>query len=72
MSEPTSKEPDAKYHPCNVCGVDAVACLRPDMDIKGLCFCEVHRDEVYMVYMLVLDPEHEKQVRTLTKKWKYK
>lgn len=56
-------------YPCNVCGVDAIACLRPDMDIKGLCFCEAHRDEVYVVYMLILDDD---EIDDLIKDWKFK
>lgn len=36
---------DTKVHPCNVCGKDAVACLSPDIDIKGLCYCEAHKEE---------------------------
>lgn len=66
----SNKLNEPKVYPCNVCGKDAVACLSPDMDIKGLCFCEEHRDEVNMVYMSIgmIEP---KLVKSLMKDWKY-
>ncbi len=61
-------------HPCNVCGKDAVACLSPDMDIKGLCFCEAHREDVYMVYMTMIDTNIDGTIiaKGMMKNWKYK
>lgn len=61
----------AKYHPCNVCGKDAVACLSPDIDVKGLCFCTEHKEEVQMVYMGIgsISPE---VIEQLMKDWKFK
>lgn len=69
-----TKELDStpKVYPCNVCGEDAIACLRPDMDIKGICFCEEHRDEVYSVYMILGNPDSEPLVKQLMKDWKFK
>jgi len=40
------KKEKSKYYPCMICGKDAVGCFSPDLDIKGLCFCEKHREEV--------------------------
>lgn len=60
-----------KYHPCNVCGKDAIACLSPDMDIKGLCYCEEHVNEVRTVYTLIMCGSDD-EVERLMKKWKYK
>ena len=59
-------------YPCNVCGEPAVACLRPDMDVKGLCFCDKHREEVYAVYMLILSLDEDDLVDGLIKDWKFK
>ena len=58
-------------YPCNVCGEDAVACLRPDLDIKGLCFCEPHRDEVYTVYMMLLQDGGEEMAKPIIAKWRH-
>lgn len=56
-------------YPCNVCGEPAIACLRPDMDLKGLCFCEEHRDEVYAVYTMIISGDDVEQYVT---HWKHK
>jgi len=68
---PTDTKEEPKYHPCNVCGVDAVACLSPDMDVKGLCFCEEHQRKVSTVYMLLMSGD-DAQVEILMKDWKHK
>lgn len=59
-----------KYYPCDVegCTKDAIACLRPDMDIKGLCFCEEHRQHVYAAYLLALDGDVEEANKMLGRK----
>lgn len=62
---------ETKYHPCNVCGKDAIACLSPDMDIKGLCFCEEHREDVYIVYVMIIQGTPEMAEKAM-KNWKFK
>jgi hypothetical protein len=42
------------HYPCRVCDKQAVGCFRPDLDIKGLCFCEEHKDEVMIEYMTII------------------
>lgn len=59
-------------YPCNVCGQEAIACLRPDMDIKGLCFCEAHRDQVYAVYTLLLMDDGLETAKEIMQDWKSK
>lgn len=66
---PVKKAPNV--YPCNVCGVDAVACYRPDMDIKGLCFCTEHQNEVQMVYMSI-GSVPESVIKSLMAGWKFK
>lgn len=61
----------SKKYPCNVCGEDAVACLSPDIDIKGLCFCEKHRFTVYAVYHAII-ADDEADIAEMIKDWKYK
>jgi len=42
------------HYPCRVCDKKAVGCFSPDLDIKGLCFCEEHKDEVMIEYMTII------------------
>ncbi len=70
-----SKKP--KFYPCNVCGEPAVACLRPDPDVKGLCFCDEHRAEVYDVYSVITSAdssltELKGMLKQMMKGWKHK
>jgi hypothetical protein len=68
-----SKQPNKPtVYPCNVCGIDAIGCYRPDMDIKGLCFCAEHREDVFLVYVLIMQDNMPDTVEDLMKDWKYK
>lgn len=40
---------------CHVCEKEAVGRLSPDMDLKGIPFCETHRDDMYAAYLTLLD-----------------
>jgi len=57
-----------KNHPCNKgdCKKEAVGCFRPDIDIKGLCFCKEHKEEVQMAYALLLQGD-EKMCKEILK-----
>lgn len=59
-------------HPCNVCGEDAIGCYSPDIDIKGLCFCEEHKEQVSRVYTVIMTGGCQELCDTLMKDWKYK
>lgn len=67
QNEPWRKD----FQPCNVCDKQAVGCLSPDMDIKGLCFCAEHKDEVARVYMII-SSDQPNLIKTLMKYWKHK
>jgi len=50
-----SKEDWRKTHyPCRVCGKKAIACLRPDMDLQGLCYCKKHEAQVKYEYFDII------------------
>ena len=49
-----------KYYKCMICGKDAVGCYSPDMDIKGLCFCEKHKDDVFIKYLEIINDAQKK------------
>lgn len=52
---PHTTEPWRKTHrACNVCDKQATGCYSPDLDIKGLCFCAEHKDEVQLVYVMLM------------------
>jgi len=45
-------------YPCRECAksgkkVMAVGCFRPDLDMRGLCFCERHKEKVSMEYLTI-------------------
>ena len=46
-----------KYYKCMICDKKAVGCYTSDMDIKGMCFCEEHREEVFIKYYNLLHKE---------------
>lgn len=48
------KKEKPKYYPCMICGKDAVGCYSPDLDIKGLCFCKKHQEEVFLKYWKII------------------
>lgn len=58
-------------YPCNVCDAPAIGCYRPDIDIKGFCFCKEHQDEVFMVYRVVLSGD-ESIYKPMMEGWKHK
>jgi len=37
-----------------ICGKDAIGCYSPDLDIKGLCFCKKHQEEVFAKYCKII------------------
>lgn len=58
-------------YPCNVCDQKSVGRYTLDLDIKGFCFCEEHRDQVFLVYMMVVQGTPE-MAEGIMKDWKYK
>lgn len=67
-----TKEPWRKTHrPCNVCDKKAIGCYSPDLDVKGLCFCEEHKDQVFMAYMMLMQGT-EDLAKSAMKGWKHK
>lgn len=55
---------EPQYHPCHLCeknGIkrDAVGCFSPDLDIKGLCFCDEHKENTMIMYMRILQDARE-------------
>lgn len=42
------------HYPCRVCGKQAIGCYSPDLDIRGLCFCKKHKEDVMVEYMLII------------------
>lgn len=49
-----TNETKARVHSCDKCGKDAVGCFRNDMDLRGLCFCAEHKEEVMLKYMSIV------------------
>lgn len=56
-----------KYYPCDYegCGHDAIGCYRPDVDIKGLCFCADHRNDVLAAYTVLMTSGDEAMCNAL-------
>jgi hypothetical protein len=54
---------------CSKCGMPATGRFSPDMDIKGLCFCDEHKREVQIAYSTLMRGK-EKLARQLMKDWK--
>jgi hypothetical protein len=42
------------HYACSVCDQKAIGCYRPDMDIKGLCFCAKHKEQVFLAYAALM------------------
>ena len=42
------------HHPCHICGKKAIGCISPDIDIKGLCFCKKHKEDVMLAYLALI------------------
>lgn len=57
-------------HPCNVCDKQAIGCYSPDLDIKGLCFCKKHKEEVMLAYYSLVGGD-EKLAKSMMKGWKH-
>lgn len=76
MTPPTPDSPQAAWrkthHPCSVCDEKAVGCFSPDLDIKGLCYCEDHKEEVMLAYMALTQPGDNEILESMTKDWKHK
>ena len=51
-----------QYHKCHLCNKDAIACLSPDMDMKGLCFCEKHKWKVVKKYFDIINKVKNTQI----------
>lgn len=72
MAIPPSNTPSlSENYPCNVCGNPGTGRFSPDLDIKGLVYCEKHKDEVQMVYVMLLQGS-EDIARQGMKDWKIK
>lgn len=50
----TEREKQRGVYQCDKCEKDAVGCFRPDMDMRGLCFCAKHKEEVMLEYMKII------------------
>lgn len=68
----SSKEEWRKTHrACNVCDKQAIGCFSPDLDVRGICFCKEHQEEVFTVYGILMQGTPE-MAKSLMKNWKHK
>ena len=44
---------------CSLCDKDAVGRFSPDLDIKGLAFCEEHKDKVGIAFYCLMSDNIE-------------
>lgn len=66
-----NKQPWRKTHrACNVCDEKATGVYSPDLDIRGIAFCDTHKDEVTLVYMMLMQGTPE-MAKPIIKKWKH-
>ena len=55
------------HYPCHICDKKATGCYRPDLDIKGLCFCDEHKEQVQTAYLLIIQGQEEEAKKVLGK-----
>ena len=53
MNGGNGKEGDGKLR-CVICGTEAVTSFSPDLDIRGLGACEIHRTDVRTAYEILV------------------
>lgn len=58
------------HRACNICDKKAVGTYSPDLDIRGLAFCEKHRNDVFMVYVALMSGS-EDLAKSMMKGWKH-